>query len=359
MSVFGDVLTNLLFNTLAAFWLALGASLLLFRVFRLERSALGLGVLLLPFLKVALVTARGVPSSSFLWLSERGVRQVRGEFRVGFGATATRPLFVAQLWARHAAGRAPQSAGDLFTRFLRAKVGVHAAPALGFALLAVSLGGLALFLLRRARASRDARRLAEGGTLVERRRSAWRAVRVFESAEYRGAPFAAGVRAPFVILPCGLRERLSAVELAAVLAHELAHVSRFDLVVLLALEGFAKIFWFVPGIGLARRRVAALLERRADDAALACGCAPEALARALVVTAEFTADARPSPYPSVTGARSELVGRVRRLLDSAPEPRIFGGSRRARAALALLKTASVVWWALGILGAVAFGNHAG
>jgi Zn-dependent protease with chaperone function len=359
MSVAAAVLTNLLFNTLAAFWVSLALSLLLFRAAHLQRSALGVGVLLLPFVKVALETLRGVPAASFLWLSARGVRQSRGEFRIGFGATPGRPHFVAELWARHAGGRAPESAGDLLVRFLRAKLGEPAVPALAFAVLAVSLGGFALFLLRRARAAREARAWAERGALVERRRSGRRVVRVVDSPEYRGAPFAAGLRAPFVLLPRGLRERLHARELEAVLAHELAHVRRFDLVVLLALEAFAKLFWYVPGVAFARRRVAALLERRADDAALAAGVAPAVLARALLLTAELTQGAPASPHPCVTGARSELAGRVRRLLDDARTPPSFEDSRRARAAMALLRSAAVIWWALGILGAVVLGNHAG
>jgi Zn-dependent protease with chaperone function len=359
MSVFGAVLTNLLFNTLAAFPVALALSLLLFRALRLERSALGLGVLLLPFFKVALDTARGVPASSFLWLSERGVRQARGQFRIGFGATPLRPRFVAELWAEHGLGRAPESAGDLFTRFLRAKLGVHAPAALGFAVLAVSLAGFALFVVRRRRAAREARQWAARGTLVALRRTLGRTVGVLESAEYRGAPFAAGVRAPFVILPHGLRERLEAPELEAVVAHELAHVARFDLVVLLALEGFAKLCWYVPGVAFARRRVAALLESRADAAALAAGVVPGALARALLVTAEFTHDALPSPHPCVTGARSGLARRVQWLLEAGRARHGTSPPVLARAGAALLRTAVVVWWALGILAAVTLGNHAG
>ncbi len=359
MSVFGAVLTNLLFNTLPAFWVALALSLLVFRVLRLERSALGLAVLLLPFLKVALETARGVPAASFLWLSERGVRQSLGEFRVGVGATpAAGPRLIAELWARHAGGRAPQSAGDLCSRFLRAKLGEHAAPALAFAVLAVSLGGLALLVRRRVRAASEVRHLAARATLLEHRRVGGRSVRVLESAEYRGAPFAAGVRAPFIVLPLGLRARLGDVELEGVLLHELAHVARFDLVLLVALEVFAALFWFVPSVAFARRRVAALLERRADDAALAAGVRSEALASALLLTAELAQAPSPAAHPSVIGLRSELSERVHRLLAAAPPERRFGGSR-ARAVVALLRAAVVVWCSFGILAAVAFGNHAG
>ncbi|HTQ04842.1 MAG TPA: M56 family metallopeptidase [Polyangiaceae bacterium] len=358
MSVAGDVLFNLLFNSLAAFWVALGASLLLFRAFRLDRSALGLGVLLLPFVKLVLEVARGVPPSSFLWLSERGVRQTLGEFRFGFGATREGPSLVAALWAEHAGGRAPESAADLATRLLRHKLGVHAAPALACVVLAVALGGLTRWAVRRRRASSAVRLLAERAAPLATRRLGRRTVRVLESAEHRGAPFAAGLRAPFVLLPSGLRERLSPLELEAVLAHELAHVARFDLVVLLVLGAFERLFWYVPGVGRAERRVAAFLERRADDAALAAGVTPGTLARALVVTAEFAYDAAASPEPAATGARSELGRRVRRLLEPGNAAPAVAASPRARA-LAGLRAVAVVWCALGILAAVAFGNHGG
>jgi beta-lactamase regulating signal transducer with metallopeptidase domain len=358
MRLFGDALFNLLFNALATFWLALGLSLLLYRVFRLERSRFGLILLFLPFVKLVADTLRGVPSESFFWLSEHGVRQTLGTFRVGFGATALGPLVLAELWADHVGGRSPQSAGDLAARALRQKLGINAAPALAFVVAAVSCIGLGRLAVRRFETFRRVGDLARRATLLERRRAGFRSVRVLESVELAGAPFAAGVLSPFVLLPARLTAALTPAELEAVVQHELAHVVRFDAVWLSLLEVVERVFWYVPLLGGAIDRVAAELERRADDAALRAGVAAPALARALVTAAELGFERSEPRALGMTGSAATLTERLRRLLDgSSLVVPVVQPPSRLQAWLGALKVVPVAWCALAVLRAVAFGNH--
>ena len=360
LKLWGDALFNLSFNACASFGLALALSLLIFRAFRLERSRLGLVVLVLPFVKLVLEFVRGVPAESFFWRSEQGVRQVLGSFRVGFGFTAAGPLVQARLWARHAGGVSPQSAGDLAERALAAKLGAAVAPFVAFALVTASCIAVSCAWSRRSAAAARVRGLAERATLRELRAAGFRVVRVLESRELSGPPFAAGILAPCVFLPERLTRVLPPAELEAVVQHELAHIRRFDAPLVFALETLKCWFWYVPGTSAAVARVAAHLERRADDAALAAGVGAPALARALVTAAELACD-EVEPYAlGMTGSESVLGSRVRRLLvdaqahsSSARPP-----AKSPRALLGALKLVGAAWCALAVLRLVAFGNHA-
>jgi Zn-dependent protease with chaperone function len=359
MRLWGDAVFNLLVNSLLSFWLALGLSLLVFRAFRLERSRLGLLVLLLPFVKVLLELGRGVPAGSFFWLSEHGARQTLGTFRVGVGVTALGPAINAQLWADHAGGRAPQSLGDLALRALRSKLGSGVAALFAVAVLTLSLARFAELGRRRVAASNHARGLARRASLYAVRRVDVRVVRVLVSSELTTAPFAAGVFAPFVLLPRRLVTALAPAELQAVILHELAHIARFDAVLLCVLEGFERVFWYVPGLSAAVDRVFEHLERRADDSALAAGVAASDLARALLTAAELSREPTPLRQLGMAGSSSVLKSRLERLLETTPA-RASGGagsSAPRRSAFPLLRAVLVGFCAVGVLRAVALGNH--
>lgn len=359
LKLWGDALFNLSFNACPSFWLALALSWLIFRVFRLEQSRFGLLVLVLPFVKLVLEFARGVPAASFFWRSEQGVRQVLGSFRVGFGFTAAGPLVLAQLWARHAGGISPQSAGDLAVRALAGKLGPAVAPFVAFSLVVASCTGVSRAWARRLAASARVRGIAERATLRELRAVGFRVVRVLDSSELTGPPFAAGILAPCVFLPERLTRVLPPAEVEAVVQHELAHIRRFDAALMFALETLKCWFWYVPGTSAAVARVAAHLERRADDAALAAGVAAPALARALVVAAEFAYE-HAEPYAlGMTGSESVFESRVRRLLSDAPvrSSSAAPAAKSPRALLGALKLVAAGWCALAVLRLVAFGNH--
>jgi len=102
-------------------------------------------------------------------------------------------------------------------------------------------------------------------------------VRLFHSS--RPQAFCAGLLRPRVFLSATARDRLSEVELGAVLAHEGHHVLRRDPLRLLAARIFAQALFFVPALHRLERRYAELAELAADEAAVrAAGSAPLASA---------------------------------------------------------------------------------
>jgi len=91
-------------------------------------------------------------------------------------------------------------------------------------------------------------------------------VRLFHSS--RPQAFCAGLLRPRVYLSATARDRLSEVELRAVLAHERHHVLRHDPLRLFAARILADALFFVPALDRLERRYAELAELAADEAAV-------------------------------------------------------------------------------------------
>ena len=108
---------------------------------------------------------------------------------------------------------------------------------------------------------------------------------VLESARVP-TPVSLGVWHPVVLLPNGLVQRLTDVELRSVAVHELAHLRRNDPLILSLLAIVRGVLFFHPLVWLATRRVATLAEQAADDAVLEVAVEPIAYAKLLARLAE-------------------------------------------------------------------------
>ncbi|GMV93391.1 MAG: hypothetical protein AMXMBFR82_31690 [Candidatus Hydrogenedentota bacterium] len=102
------------------------------------------------------------------------------------------------------------------------------------------------------------------------------------------SPFVFGVIKPVVILPRQLVERADDGQLAAVLAHEFAHLRRFDPLFGWLFSLCHAAYFFHPALILVKRQLLIERERACDDYALAISKArPSEYARALVSVAEL------------------------------------------------------------------------
>ncbi|MEV7966581.1 M56 family metallopeptidase [Sphaerisporangium sp. NPDC088356] len=114
-----------------------------------------------------------------------------------------------------------------------------------------------------------------------------------------------------VVVSAGTLSLLDADELAAVLAHEAAHVrERHDLVLL----PFTALNWVLPWLSVVRNAyssVALLVEMAADDHARRY-CSPRRLATALLRFG--TAGAVPAPNGALGAAGEQVMARVNRLI---------------------------------------------
>lgn len=102
------------------------------------------------------------------------------------------------------------------------------------------------------------------------------------------SPFVFGVCNPVVILPRQLVERADDGQVAAVLAHEFAHLRRFDPLFGWLFSLCHAVYFFHPVLILVKRQLLIERERACDDYALAISkVRPSAYARAMVSVAEL------------------------------------------------------------------------
>lgn len=231
------------------------------------------------------------------------------------------------------------------------------------ALHALVAAGALFALWDRGRAWRRARRALAplGGAPPAPGDAVWTAARAAGVPPDRvrvvdGLPtpaFTAGWLAPRVYLARALAEgprALAPDALAAVLAHEGAHLRRRDPLRFSALRAVAQTLFWLPALRALADGAADEAEVRADDAAAAATDALT-LAGALVALAAWPVPSRPVPGDPASGyavgfVRADLLERrVRRLAGEDTRP----ASRVGRRSLAGAALALAVVWASGIV----------
>src|SRR5712692_6453045 len=124
------------------------------------------------------------------------------------------------------------------------------------------------------------------------------------------APAALGWLRPVVLLPVRALTSLTEEQIEAVIAHELAHIRRFDCFVNLLQIATETLLFYHPAVWWVSQRIRAERENCCDDEAIAvCGDAVN-YARALTLMEEW----RTAPALMMAANRSPLGERVMRLL---------------------------------------------
>ena len=174
-----------------------------------------------------------------------------------------------------------------------------------------------------------------------------RAVRLMESARV-ATPLVLGWLRPAILLPVELITNLPAEHWDAVLAHELAHIRRYDYLVNLLQTAAETVLFYHPGVWMVSRWIRIERELCCDDiAAGVCGSSlqyAEALTRLEAHRREFAPAQVRSAVAAVDGGST--VHRVRRLLGVPPKP------KRGAARLAGVFAAAVVLAAVAALAGV-------
>jgi beta-lactamase regulating signal transducer with metallopeptidase domain len=167
-----------------------------------------------------------------------------------------------------------------------------------------------------------------------------RPVRVLESAVVQ-VPAVIGWLRPVVLLPASALTGLTPLQLDALLAHELAHVRRYDYLVNLLQSAIETLLFYHPAVWWVSRRVRDEREHCCDDVAVAaCGDA-HCYATALLGMERLRT---PVPAFSMAAAGGSLVKRLRRLMAPVPAeifPRGLAGALAVVLALALAAGGSV------------------
>ncbi|AXE18725.1 hypothetical protein DR864_13670 [Runella rosea] len=142
-------------------------------------------------------------------------------------------------------------------------------------------------------------------------------VHLFESVRV-STPVVIGFIRPVVLLPVGLATGLSTKQIEAILAHELAHVKRYDYLVNLLQSLVEVVYFFHPALWWVSSRVRIEREHSCDDVAIQICGDKVAFARALAEVEAF----RQSPALAMAFASKKgvMLQRVRRVLGVPEKP---------------------------------------
>jgi beta-lactamase regulating signal transducer with metallopeptidase domain len=168
-----------------------------------------------------------------------------------------------------------------------------------------------------------------------------RPVRLLASALVE-APTALGLLRPVILLPLSVFTALTAAEIEAILAHELAHIRRHDFLVNLLQSAAETLLFYHPAVWWVSHRIRVERENACDDLAVAATGDAALYARALVGLEESRGAASPRLAVAATGG--SLLRRVARIL--APKP-----TRADRLPPSIAAVLAII--AVGVIGAAA------
>jgi bla regulator protein blaR1 len=194
------------------------------------------------------------------------------------------------------------------------------------------------------RMDRSARPLLDGevaaslGRLLRRMRVS-RPVRLLESTMVE-VPTVVGWLRPAILLPAATIAGLTAEQLEAILAHELAHVRRHDYLASLLQSAVETVLFYHPAVWWVSHRMRVERELCCDDEAVAACGNPIEYARALAGLEAL----RPAPRLAPAATGGPLFERIARLV-AAPSKH---GVRATRAATALLGCAALALALTGV-----------
>lgn len=148
-------------------------------------------------------------------------------------------------------------------------------------------------------------------------------VHLFESVRVN-TPMVIGFVKPVVLLPVGLVTGLSPKQIEAVLAHELAHVKRYDYLVNLLQSLVEVVYFFHPALWWLSGRVRQEREHCCDDIAVAVCGDKMAMAKALAEVAAYRST--PALAMAFANKKGAMLYRVKRVLGVTEKPASRNGS---------------------------------
>jgi beta-lactamase regulating signal transducer with metallopeptidase domain len=182
------------------------------------------------------------------------------------------------------------------------------------------LGGLALVQrLKRAQTSPAVRVWQERLDSLREQLRVSRGVRLCESALVE-VPTVIGWLRPVILVPASLFTGLSAPQLEALLAHELAHIRRYDYLVNLIQTAVETLLFYHPAVWWVSAQLREEREHCCDDLAVAVCNDVLVYARALAALEQIRSH---MPQPAVAANGGSLLKRIQRLV-SGPAPLSHG-----------------------------------
>jgi bla regulator protein BlaR1 len=253
-----------------------------------------------------------IPFAALLWIGthiELVPIERSGQAIVGFLDSAAQPFSQPEPQRVNLRGRPvpPPQPAPLLAAATRAFIVIWPAGSL------VLLSIWAVRWRRVARTVRAASRITHGPILGTLRRLEGDTPRLqVVSSRQTSEPGVFGIVRPVLIWPAGIEDRLTAEQIEAILAHEVAHVRRRDNLAALMHMLVEAVFWFHPLVWWIGARLVDERERACDEEVVRLGTAPEVYAESILKTVQFYVE---SPLVCVAGVTgSDLKKRVEHIM---------------------------------------------
>ncbi len=158
-------------------------------------------------------------------------------------------------------------------------------------------------------------------------------------------PGLVGIRRPVILLPHGITARLSAVEMNAIVAHEICHLRRRDNLLAATHMLVEALFWFHPLIWWLGARLNEERERACDEAVLATGLTPDIYAESILKVCQFYLHSPLDCAAGISGA--DLKTRMETIMENKLSLRLSAAKKLLLASCAVFAVAAPA--AVGIL----------
>lgn len=136
----------------------------------------------------------------------------------------------------------------------------------------------------------------------------------FRLTEGALSPITFGFLKPVILIPAGLVFHLSAEQLEAILAHELAHIKRNDYLTNFCQSFLEVLFFYHPSFWWMSQTIKELRENAADDMAVKAGISPGVLAHSLAEVLAFAKQNPPELALAAGQKRNPTLQRIKRIL---------------------------------------------
>ncbi|WP_186757575.1 M56 family metallopeptidase [Echinicola salinicaeni] len=141
----------------------------------------------------------------------------------------------------------------------------------------------------------------------------YRKVKVLKSSLVH-VPITYGVIKPVILIPAGLLFNTTPQQLEAIIAHELAHIKRYDYLINILQHCLEIFFFFHPCFWWINEVVRTERENACDDVVLDLGFTPQELAHGLAEVAEHAHASTPEMALAATGPQNHTLNRIKRIL---------------------------------------------
>ncbi|GGF19265.1 M56 family metallopeptidase [Echinicola rosea] len=173
----------------------------------------------------------------------------------------------------------------------------------------------------------------------------YRGVKVLKS-DLIQVPVTFGFLKPVILIPAGLLLSTSPRHLEAIIAHELAHIKRYDYLANILQRIMEVFFFFHPCFWWINEMIDVERENACDDLVLSLGYSPAELAHALAEVAEQAQTYTPEMALAATGNQHSFLNRIKRILGKEPDQQKISPIITLTMIISLMVSASLVMGAI-------------